>query len=756
VRAKSLPLYAHACLACPTAGCFSCCGRRDEAPKKQNPLRGVRMCKDILCCLIFLSFTGLLIAIMAIGVAAGDWHSLVWDSDYMGNMCGTGGRGQKAFYPRIPIDLSEQPTVVATQQYWNLKLYAVCVNECPKQFNLNSPQMVTDYGWTNGEPNNPTTRAIKRLPGKRTLPQWISATPTSEFMNRCVPRIDGFSKYATMCAYPNCTMPDAVAAGAVCQTDSPQFGASWRMTNSAMRLACIVEAKETETMQYQLAASDDASAAALASIAEVVGGFFEVITSLQEGIYYILALGILAPIVVSVFYMILLYLCTKIIIYGLLLLLVGVEVFALLICFTRSGISIAGLSGADLISKATNKANQTIPDVIGAQLAAVEDGSNWIYTAGFWILAVITVITLISIMLWRKKIAICAAIIKEATTVFKDVPTLLIFPILMSFLQVAVAFWFILGVIMLRTTKAEAYDLALSYANTTSVDPIGGMLRDISESGNLKIAMLAVHLYGFFVWYQWVAGVGWTSMSMTTSWWYYFKGDKENRQCLPLAKSMWLTLIFHTGSVAFAAFIIAFFDMLRVAVAYVQKQMEAQGQGSMIMKIAFFCVGCCLSCIRRTVKMISMYGLVFVASNGHSFCYACGQTCVFFITHAGQVTVNGIVIFLIRIISLLTAPLACAIIGFYLCEMNGNTVPMYPAIAIYIGAVLMTSACMNVFDCTITTIFVCCFEDQAKFNSQYMLQPHHKSLAAVFKRKPKKEAPEKAGLTKGEAPEVEA
>jgi hypothetical protein len=81
---------------------------------------------------------------------------------------------------------------------------------------------------------------------------------------------------------------------------------------------------------------------------------------------------------------------------------------------------------------------------------------------------------------------------------------------------------------------------------------------------------------------------------------------------------------------------------------------------------------------------------------------------------------------------------------------------MYPAIAIYIGAVLMTSACMNVFDCTITTIFVCCFEDQAKFNSQYMLQPHHKSLAAVFKRKPKKEAPEKAGLTKGEAPEVEA
>ena len=60
---------------------------------------------------------------------------------------------------------------------------------------------------------------------------------------------------------------------------------------------------------------------------------------------------------------------------------------------------------------------------------------------------------------------------------------------------------------------------------------------------------------------------------------------------------------------------------------------------------------------------------------------------------------------------------------------------MYPAFAAFCCAVLMTTACMNVFDCTITTIFVCCFEDQEVYDSKYMLQPHHKNLAAVFHKK---------------------
>ena len=45
---------------------------------------------------------------------------------------------------------------------------------------------------------------------------------------------------------------------------------------------------------------------------------------------------------------------------------------------------------------------------------------------------------------------------------------------------------------------------------------------------------------------------------------------------------------------------------------------------------------------------------------------------------------------------------------------------MYPALIIYLIAAVMTIGCMTVFECTITTIFVCCFQDKAEFGGKYM------------------------------------
>jgi len=731
-------------------GCFSCCGKNDETPKKANPLRAKRICKDILCCFLFLAFCGSLMFIFALGIAAGDWQALVYDADYLGERCGVDGRPPKAFYPRVPLDLSEQPEIIATQQYWNLELYALCVDECPKEFNVASPKFIADYGWSNGAPNNPTTSAIvgKDDDGSRAF--WPAATPTTEVLNRCVPRIDANSQSETMCVLPNCTSPEAVAVGAVCTTNL-DFGAlAWPMSGDVQKSACEVEAKQTKAMQYQISTGDEAGKAALASLAGVVGGFFEVVASMRGAIWLILAFGILAPICVAVLYMILLYLFTRTIIYGLLVLLVVVELIATFISFARSGLSIGGVSGASIIDAVSNDANQSLPDYIGDALGDVDGGSNWIYQVCFWILLILTLITIVTIVLYRKKISICASIIKEATTVFKDVPTMLLFPVFSAFAQVLVCAWFVVGFIMLRTTKAESYDLVLNM-NTTASDPIAGLLRDVSDSGNLKNAMILFHLYGFFVIYQWVGGMSWTTMSMTTGWWYFFKGDKDNRSRAPLLRSLFLVTVFHSGSVAFAAFIIAIFDLLRTIVAYIQRQMEAIGTNNLLTKVAFCCLGCCISCIQKTVKMISYYGLVFVATNGQSFCSACWSTAKFFVKHAGQVTVNGVVIWLIKLISVLTAPIACAIVGFYACDSSEDVDhPIWPAAAIFFCAVLMTTACMNVFDCTITTIFVCCFEDQEKYESQYMLQPHHSALAKVFNKKPA--ASTKAALTPKEAP----
>ena len=100
----------------------------------------------------------------------------------------------------------EQPDIVKAGTFWKLKTYGLCVESCPQSFDVNNPKFITDYGY---DTKTATTQAF----GKYTQPQWLSATPTVDIVNRCVPRTDGSQSKTSMCAYPKCDDPDVVAAG---------------------------------------------------------------------------------------------------------------------------------------------------------------------------------------------------------------------------------------------------------------------------------------------------------------------------------------------------------------------------------------------------------------------------------------------------------------------------------------------------------------------------------------------------------------
>ena len=72
-----------------------------------------------------------------------------------------------------------------------------------------------------------------------------------------------------------------------------------------------------------------------------------------------------------------------------------------------------------------------------------------------------------------------------------------------------------------------------------------------------------IPLFGFFVLIQFVGGVAWCTMSSTVYYWYFFFKNPKEKMRFPLASSLGRTLFFHTGSVAFSAFVIAICDYLR-------------------------------------------------------------------------------------------------------------------------------------------------------------------------------------------------
>jgi choline transporter-like protein 2/4/5 len=747
---------------------MGCCGKVDDKTQPEPKSLKKRFCTDLLCLLIFIVFTGLQAGICGFGIYVGDWAALLYEQDYLGNRCGTGtcgGQpcGTKAFYPRIPTDMMEEENrpYVESGDFFSISLYALCVDECPQTFNIKNPgnSMKFDYGY---DPTSAVTQAL----GEGTQQYWLSATPTLDILNRCIPMEESSSDEDEVCAYPNCTDTSVVAAGGLCSTDVEYTNGEWTMCPSSgsgvvedavcatQKDTCKVKATTTTGVSYAMNADDEASEALLGQVASLVGGFYEIMMAIVDAATYIFLGGIVVPVLLAFVYMMFLFLFAKTVIYGLLLACVLSELVGTFVLFSKSGISFQGYDAATLLEMATDAANVSVSsDEASELLEVVDEDSQWMYSLGFLVMGVFTVLTIIFILLSRKKIAICAAIIKEATTVFATMPSLMIFPSFAIVFQIIVCVWFIGTMILIYTTKPESLDVALgivanasyvqaAFGVTTdtlaipSVDPIAE-LRTLAENDQAIFYLSWVVLFGFLVFIQFVQGVSWCTMSATVYYWYYFRKNPAEKTKIPILRSLGRNIFFHTGSIAFAAFIIALCDLARAIAYYVEKQMEAAGaKKGMAIKLAFKALHCCLACLKKTVKFVSYYGLIWVACTGCNFCSGCFKTFFFFLQNPSQVALNSLVTMLLKLVALFSMPLVCGVAFYYLLDtVLESEHAMYPAAIITVCAMVMTVACMTVFDCTVTTIFVCCFQDKAEFKAKYMMKDH-KRLATAFGIKP--------------------
>ena len=172
-----------------------CCAKTKK--KEDMMATGKRSCTDVACCLFFILFVGGLAAVAYLGLSSGDVAQLRYDADYLGNRCGVDAYANrtKAFYPRIGKDLVEQRALVQVGAFWKLKFYALCVSACPDGFDIETPEFVADYGF---DPASETTKLL----GDGTQAKWISAMPTIDVMNRCLPRDTSSESSRTLCAYP--------------------------------------------------------------------------------------------------------------------------------------------------------------------------------------------------------------------------------------------------------------------------------------------------------------------------------------------------------------------------------------------------------------------------------------------------------------------------------------------------------------------------------------------------------------------------
>jgi len=489
---------------------------------------------------------------------------------------------------------------------------------------------------------------------------------------------------------------------------------------SAQRQTCQVKATHLSGVAYSEYTSED-NANSMVILAETVDGFYSVASTLADAYGYIIVGGIVLPVMAAFLFMLCLRFFARLIVYLLLLLLVVFMLAITVLCYIKSGMDIGGVTASSLLDKASQNITLTNPTL--ESLTSVEEGNQWIWTLAFVVMLLLTFLTLLAVITARKKIKICIAIVAESTKVFVSMPSLMISPTWAVLAQALVSVWAIAGVALLLTTKPETYVGALDaipeagsghYVIADGLERMRQLQKDEVTTG-----LAAFHLFGYLWLTQFVGAVAWTAMSGAVCHWYFFRNDPREATRVPILRSLYRVLRYHIGSMAFGSLIIAFIQFCQCVLAYVERH-TSRGN-SFALKLAFKCCQLCLYCLEKTIKFITYYGFVFVALRGDNFCSACYMTFKFIVSNPVQVSMNSLVTRLLTLSTIFTIPVGCAIGTYVYIDRQTSIVDaIYPAAAAFLLGAFVTQACMGVFECVVTTVFVCCFRDASLYNGKYM------------------------------------
>ena len=701
----------HAAFPTRNAGCLCCHPKEQEdGPKPLNQ----RSCTDCLCLLIFIAFLSGIGFIFIFAAVTGDWNAYLYPADYGGNRCGQGDfkNRTKGFFPRIGLDLMEQTDIIYTQP-WKIKLYTLCVATCPGTFDISSPLIIRDYLW------NPASQMTQNF-GDGTQQDWVAVLPTVDTLNRCIPRTEATTNEVEMCAYPACTSAEVTSTGATCAYTG---NGEWEVCPSFATAAQCAEQKDTcavkstrwDGLAYSQYTQDEGASQVIAGLADSIGGIFSVIGALTEAWGQIVVGGVVAPIMIAFCFMILLRFFAKIIVYCLLLLLVVSLWLITFICYSKSGMAVGGVSADSLTANVS-----AFDDPVVAAVAEAEEGDRWMWTFAFWLMLVFACFVMVSLLAARKKIKVVVAIVVEATKVFATMPSLMIFPSWGVLCQAGTYAFFGCGAALLLTMKPEAFDAAVGLVDSSNQTTLDGWARMRQEqSDSTTHLLLAIYFFGFLWVVQFIQAAAWTTMSGAVAYWYFFRNDKEQQTKIPITQSFYRVMRFHVGSIAFGSAIIAICQFVRYCLLYIERHLNKAN--NIVLKLIFRCFMCCLYCLEKSIKFITYYGFVFVALKGDSFCNAAFNTFSFILANPVQVAMNATVTNLLTMVCVFTIPIGSSICVYYYLESNTDVLnPIYPAGATLIVAIFVTTACMNVFECVVTTIFVCCFRDSNLYKGKHM------------------------------------
>jgi len=388
------------------------------------------------------------------------------------------------------------------------------------------------------------------------------------------------------------------------------------------------------------------------------------------------------------------------------------------------------------------------------------DAGNYMWYIGVAIMG-LDALFFLSICCMANRINLAINILKEASVANLDMPILNFIPICGFILG---CFWFLFWIMsflytisVFENTEVEL-PTAVGFPNYFSgwddswnsqlhslADTLQGLNTTvratqtyIRQDYNELFFRFAVYEVFLFLWVlQFIIYLSYMTVSGAYADWYFSdwkdrknirKGKKRGSNIgelsrFPVCGSIYRCIRYHMGSLATGAALIAFIQMLRLGMIYVEKQVNSQNPNP-FQKVLIRSIHCLLCCLQRLFDRLNKNGFVITSIYGTPFCSSSVQALMLLlgslIRTAALHVVSG---YLNWMGSFFIVGGTCATCGFIIryTEIEDKLSSIvYPMIVIGLLSYLLCAIYMMVFQVGVDTMFMCFLIDEKVNKGKHM------------------------------------
>jgi len=391
--------------------------------------------------------------------------------------------------------------------------------------------------------------------------------------------------------------------------------------------------------------------------------------------------------------------------------------------------------------------------------------------------SVLLLLVVLIIVFLRTRIYIATALIKEGSKAVSSTIFSLFFPLVPWAMQLAVLLWSVAVFLFLYSMGSNAYRVEgldssctctgqyqnIQNNDTCTIEEFNAFCHQTGDSSshcytagcaiyglnssNVITYLQLYNLFGFFwgVWF--ISGLSQMILAGTFATWYW-TFHKRNVPFFVLTRSIFRTLWYHMGTVAFGSLIIAICSFIRAMIEFAEKKVKKYDNP--ITKAIFCCCKCFFWCLEKFLCFLNRNAYIMCAIHGKNFCSSAKDAFELLMRNLLRVVfVDKVTDFLFFLGKVLVTAVLVVLAGLVftrpvrLLDDSGRDVtlvyPWVPMAIVGIMTYIIVTLFFSVYSVAVDTLFLCFLEDCER-NDGSVEKPYFmsKQLMRILGKKNKK------------------